>query len=200
MEISVLKLPISASRWNLVLEYMKLRKHVFMEQKRWDLIARDGIEFEQYDTVGYADYVLAHDGDEVLAGCRLVQCSKQVGQYSYMIKDAFEDVIDLPSEICSEPPPVTDDVWELTRLVSRTGDRSAALMVMKGAYDFLSAVEATKCLCLSSPAVQRLARISGFESRPIGPVCGDKSGKFLAFEIDVCPLSSVAERAGLSGG
>lgn len=72
----------------------------------WDLTTYEGVEFEQYDTVGYASYVVTHEDGEVLAGCRLIRCDSHVaGRYSYMIKDAYDGVIDLPGTICATPPP-----------------------------------------------------------------------------------------------
>ena len=166
-----------------------LRRDVFIDKMSWDLTSYEALEFEQYDTLGYATYVVAHDGDTVLAGCRLIRCDQMVGgpnnRITYMIKDAFDGRIDLPSEICFKSPPEDDVHWELTRLAAVHGNRQAVLAVMRASRDYLAAQEAKSCLCLASPIVQRLARISGFETRPIGPVCGNEDGKFLAFEIPI---------------
>ena len=168
---------------------MSLRRDVFIEKMSWDLTSYETLEFEQYDTLGYATYVVAHDGDRVLAGCRLIRCDQLVGgqsnQFTYMIKDAYDGRIELPSEICFKSPPEDDVHWELTRLAAVRGNRRAVLAVMRASRDYLVVQKAKSCLCLASPTVQRLARISGFETRPIGPVCGNEDGKFLAFEIPI---------------
>ena len=188
MEVSVLKLPSGLARWHLVTSYLVLRREIFIEQKEWDLNQYEGVEYEQYDTVGYSYYVIAHENDKVLAGCRLIRCDSKIGTYTYMIKDAYDGLIDLPPEMCSEPPPEDKHHWELTRLAAVKGNRKATLSVMKACYSFLSAMQAQGCLCLSSPVVERLAKISGYETQPLGPVCGNEDGKFLAFNIPVKPL------------
>lgn len=189
MEVSILKSPHGGARWQLVVDYMMLRKDVFIEKMNWGLMAHEDIEFEQYDTVGYSSYVVAHEAERVLAGCRLVRCDRSVGssgrKYTYMIKDAYDGRIDLAPEICFEPPPTDERHWELTRLAAVSGNRQAVLAVMRAARDYLAVQKAVGCLCLSSPVVQRLARISGFKTQAIGPVCGNQDGKFLAFKIPI---------------
>lgn len=201
VEISILSMPHSILRWNLVSSFMELRKDVFIQRKQWSLIAHEDVEFEQYDTMNHATYVVAHVKGDVIAGCRLIRCDLQIGSpdtgigYTYMINDAFHGRIDLPRTICDVPPPTTDRFWELTRLGARKGNRKAVLRVMRAAYQFLSANDAMGCLCLASPAVQRIAHLSGFETKALGPICGAEDEEtFLAFEIAIEPNGRIAGR------
>lgn len=185
LQISVISLPAGMARYNLVLDYMSLRSDVFIGKKKWQLSSGDGIEWEQYDVHGASVYVLAHDGTTVHAGCRLMRADTIIGtgkvQYSYMIRDAYLGRISLPPEICTNEPPNDNNHWELTRMVSRGANRNASLRCMYGAYAYLAALNAKGCLCLGSPAVMRLAKVSGFRPAALGPVCGNKDGRFVAF-------------------
>lgn len=186
MQVSILKAPHGLSRWDLVSSYLALRRAVFVEQLNWDLTTHEGSEFEQYDTVGYASYVVAHEHSKVVAGCRLIRCDSTVqGRFTYMIKDAFDGRIDLPGQICAGPPPVDARHWELTRLVAQPNQRKATLAVMRASHEFLALQDAIGCLCLSSPIVERLARLSGYKTERLGPLCGNKDGKFVAFRIPI---------------
>lgn len=189
LEISIISLPAGMARYNLVMDYMALRSEVFVGMKKWDLNNAKGIEWEQYDVHGASVYVLAHDGTTVHAGCRLMRADTKIGtgkvQYSYMIRDAYLGLVSLPPEICSNEPPNDPDHWELTRMVSRGANRDASLRCMYGAYAYLSALKAKGCLCLGSPAIMRLARVSGFQPVALGPVCGNNDGRFRAFYLPV---------------
>lgn len=192
VEISILKLPQTASKWYLVNSYMELRERVFIRRKNWTLLSRDSFEFEQYDTATYPYYVLAHEGEKVIAGCRLIRCDQSFGNlergdgYSYMINDAYHGRIDLPSDICTKAPPTSSEYWELTRLCAERGYRKDVLAVMRATYIFLQEQRAKGCLCLASPAVQRIAEISGYPTESLGPmVTMADEEKFSAFSIPI---------------
>jgi acyl homoserine lactone synthase len=171
---------------------MELRKEVFIERKNWSLVVHQQFEFEQYDTIQHPLYVLAHEGDVVVAGCRLIRCDKTLGNpdtgfgYTYMINDAYLGRLPLPSKICNEKPPVTSDYWELTRLCAKRGNRAASLSVMAATHEFLASQGAKGCLCLASPAIRRVANMAGYRTRDLGPIVRteDEEG-FLAFEIPI---------------
>lgn len=194
VEIEILRLPQAAKKWYLVNAFMELRNRTFIGRKKWSLVVHKEIEFEQYDTATYPTYVVAHEAGKVIAGCRLIQCDQQMGNpdggfgYTYMINDAFHGRIDLPKNICFEEPPTTPDHWELTRLCAEKGHRKEVLAVMRATYDFLSHQGAVGCLCLASPAVRRIANISGYETTDIGPMVGaSDEERFLAFTIPIYP-------------
>ena len=171
---------------------MELRKEVFIQRKNWSLVVHQQFEFEQYDTAQHPLYVLAHQNNDVVAGCRLIRCDKTFGNpngsfgYTYMINDAYHGRLPLPKEICDEEPPTTSDCWELTRLCAKKGNRRASLNVMAAVHQFLASQRAKSCLCLASPAIRRVANIAGYNTRDLGPIVrmDDEEG-FLAFEIPI---------------
>lgn len=189
--VSVLKLPDDARYWHLVFDFLKLRRQVFIQKMKWQLMDDNGIEFEQYDVVGVASYVIAHRDDEVIAGARLVRCDAQIGSYpndySYMIRDAYLGKISLPSEICDEEPPNDKESWELTRLVSTEADPEVARRVLEIANNFIFDQGGKQCLFLGPPGFLRMAKRYGFVPERLGKICGDDSGKFLAFKCDIRP-------------
>lgn len=183
--VSVLHLPEDARHWNLVYDFLKVRRDIFVQKMKWQLMDNNGIEFEQYDIVGLANYVIAHTGTSVIAGARLIRCDKVVGQYSYMIRDSYFGKIDLPSDICDVEPPNDTKSWELTRLVSNASDTLVAKAVLDVANDFIFEENGVRCLFLGPPGFLRMARTYGYNTKKMGKITGDSSGKFLAFECEI---------------
>jgi len=187
-EVSILRMPHGLPRWNLVRDFLILRKEIFIDQMHWDLQATpEAMEFEQYDQID-AVYVVAHRGDEVIGGARLLRTDRQVGtgtfRYSYMIRDAYLGHLPgLPNDICTDEPPVTNMAWELTRLAVRTARAGGA--ILKATNDFLKMEQAQTCLFLGPPSFMRMARSMGYTPRPMGKVTGNGDGRFLAFACGV---------------
>lgn len=188
MEITVLRLPRDVARWNLVASFLRLRKEVFIDAMRWSLFESEAMEFEQYDALGTA-YVIAHEGEEVRGGARLLRSDNRHGNgryvYSYMIRDAWRGMLPgLPEALCEKEPPVAADVWELTRLATGR-DPGLARDILDAANDWLRTQGARKCLFLGPPAFMRMAKSMGYDPRPMGRVAGNSDGRFLAFSCDV---------------
>lgn len=187
--VSVLHLPEDGPHWNLVYDFLRMRRQVFIENMKWQLMDSQGIEFEQYDIVGVASYVIAHDRDEVLAGARIIRCDTVVGsppnEYSYMIKDAFDGKIDLPRELCDEEPPNDKYSWELTRLVSVSSNPKIAKAVLDIANDYIFISGGKRCLFLGPPSFLRMAKSYGYVPTKLGKITGDSSGRFLAFQCNI---------------
>jgi acyl homoserine lactone synthase len=186
-EISVIRLPDGWAKWNLVCDFLTLRKAVFIDEMHWDLPHTDEWEWEQYDALD-AVYVVAHRGGEVLGGARLLRTDRKAGvgrlRYSYMIRDAYLGHLPgLPSDICEGEPPVTDTAWELTRLAVRSARLGAA--ILNATNGFLKEEGAKTCLFLGFPAFMRMARSMGYDPRPMGKLTGNGDGKFLAFQCGV---------------
>lgn len=184
LTIEVIRFPRDTGRWNLVHEYLKLRREVFVQQMNWGLHVHDDLEFEQYDTLA-ATYVIACVGDRVVGGARLIRTDNRNGIYSYMIKDASEGRLDgLPPDLCAGESASDDMTWELTRLVAlpevRCGEH-----ILRACNEFLRSEGARQCLFLGPPAFLRMAKSMGFLPSPLGPICGNKDGRFLAFQ---CPV------------
>jgi acyl homoserine lactone synthase len=188
LEVSVTSIAEAPARWDLVRAFLVLRRRVFIDRMDWSLRRHEDIEFEQYDTLGHATYVIAHDGDRVVAGARLLRCDGNIGSgkvsYSYMIRDAVRGIIDLPQNLCWEEPPTDAESWELTRLVSDSASPAAARRVLDAANDYIHERGGKQCLFLGGPGFLRMARGYGYAPRPLGNVVSNKSGRFLAF---ACP-------------
>ena len=186
-EVSVLRLPHGLPHWDLVCAFMRLRREVFIEEMRWDLQTTESMEFEQYDSPD-AVYVVAHQGDEVLGGARLLRTDREVGtgtvRYSYMIRDAHLGYLPgLPQDLCEGSPPQAETAWELTRLVVRNARLGAAILTATN--EFLKREGADTCLFLGFPAFMRMARSMGYHPKPMGRLTGNDDGRFLAFSCGV---------------
>lgn len=186
MEAVVVSSGLNFELWPLVNQCLAERRRVFIEQKGWGLNTCEGIEYDQYDVFGAATYVIVHDAGKVIAGARLLRCDSRIGQgkhvYSYMIRDAYLGLIDLPKGLCHSAPPTDSASWEMTRVF--TLDRSmAALKLLIGAVrDHLVAQGAERLLCLGPKSLMRLGSILGFDSKILGDHLGNADGQFLAFE------------------
>lgn len=194
-DISILRLPHHATKWELVVKFLELRKSVFIDEMDWGLVHSDGIEFEQYDFIG-AIYIIAHRDTEVLGGARLVRTDNAIGNgsvsYSYMIRDACLGFLPgMPHELCDKPAPVSPQIWELTRLVS-TGDPGVAESILRASNRFLHLIGAQKCLFLGPPGFLRMAKKMGFDASPLGKIQGNKDGRFLAFSCDVLTPDTIS--------
>ncbi|WP_165352855.1 acyl-homoserine-lactone synthase [Loktanella sp. IMCC34160] len=189
MQISVLRLPHDAYRWNLAVEYLKLRTRVFIEHMGWDLSSAEEMEFEQYDQLGRAAYIVAHEGEVVLGGARLLRCDHSLGgrseTVSYMIRDAHLGRIDLPTEMCWAEPTTAPTSWELTRLVSVDRDPATARSILNAANAYIKSQGGNECLFLGPPAFMRMARSFGYKPQALGPIVGNQDGRFLAFSCRV---------------
>lgn len=188
IEVSMLQVPGGLDRWNLVVDFLRLRKEVFMDRLGWPLYAREELEFEQYDTV-HAVYAVAHIRDRVLGGARLLPTTHRVGQgsyvYSYMIRDACRNILPgLPGDLCDEPPPVDPETWEMTRLAT-LGDAQVGAQILLATNAHLKSLGVQRCLFLASPTFMRMARRMGFVTTPLGDIKSNADGRFLAFSSQV---------------
>ena len=196
MESVVISSELNFHLWPLVNQCLEERRRVFVEQKGWELNTWDGIEYDQYDVFGAATYVIVHDEGKVIAGARLLRCDSRIGKgahvYSYMIRDAYLGLIDLPKGLCHSEPPIDSASWEMTRVF--TLDRSmAALKLLIGTVrDYLIAQGAERLLCLGPKSLVRLGSILGFDSKILGDHLGNEDGQFLAFESKLRPVSADA--------
>ncbi len=199
----VLRMPEDASRWNLVTEFLQLRKQVFVDRLCWDLETLDLMEFEQYDSFA-ATYVIAEHSatGRVAGGARLLRtdhasptCSGSL-KYSYMIRDAVRGLLPgLPTDLCAVSPPVDPKTWELTRLVS-DGTSGVAENLLRVVNAYLASKGAARCLFLGPAAFMRMARGMGFQPEPLGQLVRNASGRFLAFACEVIDTEVTLLKAG----
>lgn len=178
-------------------KYLELRTKIFTEQKGWQVWLGTKNDLDQYDQFD-ARYIIAHDRDtgEVLGGARLLRTNRNNGgetedfRPTYMIRDAYRGVLDgIPPTICASEPPVDEDVWELTRLVSHGGTQIAKAILM-ASNDFIARRGGKRCLFLGPRAFLKMAKSMGFTPIPLGELSGNKDGRFLAFETNVLPVSA----------
>ncbi len=184
LTIDLIRCPQELDRWHLVHAYLQLRTDVFVDQMSWNLHVHEGLEFEQYDTFA-AVYVVAHRAGAVVGGARLIRTDHRNGVYSYMIRDASAGILEgLPDDLCREPAPTDSATWELTRFLALP-DSASATAILTAANAFLVRESAKRCLFLGPPAFLRMAKSMGFTPRALGPISGNRDGRFLAFE---CPV------------
>lgn len=190
VSIKVIQLPDGIENWHLVQRFLELRKRVFVDDLNWSLPVHNGIEYEQYDTLE-ATYVIAHQGNNVLGGARLIRSDFEhpvdlgTVKYSYMIRDAYLGLLPgIPNQICFKEPPREKTCWELTRLVS-FGNNRVGEDILRTVNTFLKRSGAEHCLFLGPPAFLRMAKKLGFSPQPMGQVVSNADSRFLAFSCSV---------------
>lgn len=177
--------PNEVKNYDLVMDFFRLRKQVFVDRMDWKLDHHDGAEFEQYDTYD-TTYVIAHRNRKVVGGARLRRTDQRNACYSYMIRDAYLGLLDgLPREMCFDEPPVDKGAWELTRLTALPDEKEVGAAILTCSNDYLYDIGATTCLFLGPAAFIRMAEKMGWKTRRLGPLVGNQDGRFLAFE---CPV------------
>lgn len=182
----------------LIPEFLSLRKRIFVDNMGWDVPHEEGREAEQYDHK-FSTYIIAngsrHSG--VVGGARLLNTGRPnpINEYSYMIRDAYlRRLPGLPHTICSEAPPVRNDIWEMSRLAA-LGNLELGSKILAAADLWLSSQGAEKCLFLGSPAFMRMAKKRGYAVTSLGPVQKNEDGRFIAFSTDI--LSDALQRRSL---
>jgi len=101
---------------SLYVDFLKVRRQVFVEDKGWGLPVVDGMEFDQYDTP-FSRWIVIHEHGEILAGVRLIPTTAQCGIYSYMLRDAQLGLLDqIPPDILLVDAPVKKEIWEASRM------------------------------------------------------------------------------------
>lgn len=195
ISIEIVELPFQITRLDLVRDYLRLRKEVFIDRMSWALGQADDLEFDQYDTLD-TTYVIAHRNGEVVGGARVKPTHGRQAcghsMYEYMIRDAHLGLLPgMPQQLCEKTPPLSPDDWELTRLVALP-IRGVAERILEAANDHLFRKGAKGCLFLGPPAFLRMAERLGWTPRKLGDVVENKDGKFLAFACPVRPPQEAA--------
>ena len=153
----------------LYVDFLRARKRVFIDHKKWDLPNTDGMEFDQYDTP-QSSAVVVHEFGRVLAGVRLLPTTAYCGCYTYMLKDAQRGLLqDIPETVLYQEAPVAPHVIEATRLFI-TPDVSAERRML---------VQTKLMQAMASSAIfQRWMTRLGFSAVPMGPklnISGDNT-------------------------
>lgn len=111
--VILLVTPENRSRYTNQLEqYFRIRKQIFADQLKWDVIVRDEMEYDRFDSLP-AVYILAIDTDgKVAGGLRQMWTDGPT-----LTRDVFLDMLENPDAIFGK------DVWETTRFVIRPQDK-----------------------------------------------------------------------------
>jgi acyl homoserine lactone synthase len=166
---------------NVFLQYLQIRKRLFVDRLGWDIPHDDDVEMDQYDNP-CAHYALAVKGSSVVGGARVMPTTAVWGRYSYMLRDAFLGRINIPASVMPEEI-ATESVWECTRLVisdeiSTQAERSFCLSLILGAtIDLLQKHGGRELISLSPVHMARTLRQLGFPAERIGEPYGDTDGR-----------------------
>jgi N-acyl-L-homoserine lactone synthetase len=167
----------------LYVDFLRARKRVFIDHKKWDLPNTDGMEFDQYDTP-QSSAVIVHEFGRVLAGVRLLPTTAYCGCYSYMLRDAQRGLLpDIPETVLYEEAPVAPHVIEATRLFITpdvTAERRMIVqMKLMQAMASSASAQGAKFVIGIVPAIfQRWMTRLGFSAVPMGPklnISGDNT-------------------------
>lgn len=154
-------------------DYLRLRKHFFVDTLGWDIPHNDSFEMDQYDNP-LAHYSLVLDNGKVIGGARAMPTTSSWGQYTYMLRDAIEGkLIDIPPRVLDQQIE-TPSVWECTRLVmsdkvASQQDRARCLsMIVDGLADVARRHGAHRLMSLSPVSLVRALRQLGWAADRIG--------------------------------
>lgn len=177
---------------DLVEKYLALRSKVFVEHLGWDdLNVVNGSEVDQYDS-DTSYYVLLIDSSTraIHAGLRVSATVHE--QYvsplsedptSYMLRDAcLGRLPGIPSDICHAPPPQSQRVVELSRLISNHPRSLRRLIDVACCHFTNQGME--QCLGLAKPSFIRLSKQWGYEAYPLGPIQEMTGSKYQAIAFN----------------
>ncbi|MEX0280006.1 MAG: acyl-homoserine-lactone synthase [Arenibacterium sp.] len=159
---------------DLLVNYLKARKTIFVDRLKWDLPHTEGMEFDQYDTP-MCRWVIVHEGSQVLAGVRLVPTTARCGVYSYMLRDGQLGMLnDFPTDVLFFDAPVSEDVWEASRLFVVGGIEAqkrarVQMILMKNLMRSAADLMAARVIGIVPAAWSRWLRRLGLYATPVGP-------------------------------
>jgi N-acyl-L-homoserine lactone synthetase len=163
-------------------DYLKLRKHFFVDALGWNIAHDDAVEMDQYDNPTAHYSLVLHEG-RVLGGARCMPTTSVWGEHSYMLRDAVAGKLpDIPPEVL--PGEIrTPDVWECTRLVVSDALRAQAerarclALIVDGLADVARRHGAERLMSLSPLPLMRALRQLGWQVERIGAPFRDGDGR-----------------------
>jgi acyl homoserine lactone synthase len=154
-------------------DYLRLRKHFFVDTLGWDIPHNETVEMDQYDNP-LAHYSLVLRDGKVIGGARTMPTTSNWGAHTYMLRDAVNGkLVDIPAQVMSSEIR-TPKVWECTRLVLsdslRThAERSECLsLVVDGLVRVARTNGASELMSLSPVSLMRALRQLGYSANRIG--------------------------------
>jgi N-acyl-L-homoserine lactone synthetase len=168
--------------YNLVGDFHRMRKSVFVDTLDWSLNSHQEMEWDQYDIPG-AVYVTGTQGGQTMSGCRLLRTDTEFTwgneTFSYMIRDAYLGRLPSIPQSCAFDPPVSPKTWEMTRAISGR-DPAAFKGLLDAACNYLKSLDAEDCIFISRPVCLRMGRIWGYDVEAAGPTIRIGNSKWLA--------------------
>ena len=159
---------------DLLVNFLRARKKVFIDRLHWHLPEAEGMEFDQYDTP-LCRWIVIHEFGEVLGGIRLTPTTARCGMYSYMLRDAQRGLLqEIPTDVLFFDAPVSRAIWEASRLFIAEDVPSQRRFQIQAAI--MDALSRTACDLGASqvigivPAVwSRWLRRIELDAVPVGP-------------------------------
>lgn len=130
-------------------DFLALRKKMFVDTLGWDVPHNDLLEMDQYDTP-MAYYSVAIMDGKVVGGARAMATTATWGEHTYMLRDAYSGKLPhIPPHVMSVDI-ASPQVWECTRLVISD--------------ELTTAAERTDCLTLIVDGLVEMARANGADT------------------------------------
>ncbi|HRO13886.1 MAG TPA: acyl-homoserine-lactone synthase [Paracoccus sp. (in: a-proteobacteria)] len=176
---------------DLFAKLFRARKESFIVRKNWDLPEAEGMEYDQYDTPA-SRWIAVHDGGEVLGGFRLTPTTARCGIYSYMIRDAQQNVLggSIPQDLLYDEAPVDPQVWECTRVFVNHSTpmairRKVHFKMVEAMTSSARELGASRLIALTGATWPRWYGRCGLEAEAIGRVMWIDDGEFQCVSINL---------------
>lgn len=159
---------------DLLANYMRARKRVFIDELKWDLPHVDGMEYDQYD-IPISKWLVIHEYGEILGGMRLMPTTSKCGIYSYMLRDAQRGLLEnIPTDVLFIEAPVHETVWEGTRLfvsdnINSTRRTGINLLLMRHMIATARELNVSHMIGFVPSHWYRWTRRLGMHAIPVGP-------------------------------
>jgi len=161
------------SHGELMVNFLRARKKVFIDQLQWNLQQTQGMEFDQYDTPA-CQWVVLHEFGEVLGGVRLLPSTARCGVYTYMLRDAQRGILKgMPTDILFFEAPVKPNIWEASRFFVTDSVSSARRLAVQQELFYQMTVAAkeggaSRILGIVPSVWARWSRRLGVHASPVG--------------------------------
>lgn len=172
-------------------QFLRLRKRVFVDQAGWSLPTHGDLELDQYDNPNTTYLLIIHNGQTV-AGARVIPSDQEWHGWTNLVRDAVAGRIDgVDRDILPKDYDFSGS-FECSRLVmdhdllSRQ-DAAAAFRLLGVAFDTVAKSRHFKVyLSISPPALLRKYRALGFNARAVGRkfTCPDDGKKYAVLRLD----------------
>ncbi len=177
----------------------RLRYRVFKQRLQWDLRCADGLERDEYDSLGASYLILRDRRERVVGTCRFLPTTGR-----YMLREVFSEMLD------GIEPPCDPTVWEGSRLAVECAlHDEAGLAAVKpltrevycGLVEFGMAVGMRQIYTIYDFAVERFLRRIGCQPRWQGKPrrLGATVARAVSFDINQQALDRIREAGNITG-